>query len=76
MKFGSYIYPAHLPLLEQEKFISVHHYSCLHFLFEIQCNNVLREYPSHVNFGIWVFITSIQKETNKNKEHGEQRGQH
>lgn len=71
MKFGSCIIPAHLPLLDQEKYISVHHYSCLHFLFEIQCNNVLHKYPSNVNFGIWGFITSIQKETNKQKKNME-----
>lgn len=43
----------------------VHSSSYLHFLSEIQCNNVLHEYHFCVKFGIGVLLPGKQEETNK-----------
>lgn len=65
MKFGSCVYLSHFALLVQEKYLVVHSSSYLHFLSEIQCNNVLHEYLFCVKFGIGVLLPAKQKETNK-----------
>lgn len=43
----------------------VHSSSYIHFLSEIQCNNVLHEYLFCVKFGIGVSLPGKQEETNK-----------
>lgn len=43
----------------------VHSSSYLHFLSEIQCNNVLHEYLFCVKFGIGVSLPGKQEDTNK-----------